>query len=108
MATETPKTDQRNDAAMTQYADQTTSGRLQVAERMRTDMVWYDRHVYVMTDVHDVAYSRLRERFLSSLHTLVQVSFHVLEHKKELVVFSNDLFQLDNIRVIQFLQRLHI
>ena len=38
------------------------------------------------------------------LHELVQVLFHVLEHKVEGVVLSDDLLQLDDVVVAQLFQ----
>ena len=36
---------------------------------------------------------------MPALHALVEVMLHVLEHEEQLVVFSNDLLQLDDVRV---------
>ena len=36
------------------------------------------------------------------------VSLHVFKHKIELVILTNDFFQLHNVRVIQLSQRLNV
>ena len=58
--------------------------------------------------VHEVADFVLRHGPLEVLGVLVQIAFHVFEHKEELVVFTNDLFQFDDVRVVELLQRLHL
>lgn len=42
------------------------------------------------------------------LHELEEVPFHELEHEEELVVFSDDFLQLDDVRVAELLQGLHL
>lgn len=42
------------------------------------------------------------------LHELEEVPFHELEHKEELVVFSDDFLQLDDVGVAQLLQGLDL
>ena len=53
--------------------------------------------------IHDVADGGLGEVPVACAHELVEVAIHELEDEEELVVFAYDLFQLDNVRVIQFL-----
>lgn len=59
--------------------------------------------------VHLIEYisNRLfREKFALTSHQLIEIFFHVFEYKIERVVFSDDFFEFDQIRVIQFFQRL--
>ncbi len=42
------------------------------------------------------------------LHELEEVPFHELEHEEELVILSDDLLQLDDVRVAELLQGLHL
>ena len=42
--------------------------------------------------VHDVADVSFREQPVALLHQLVQIAFHVFEHKEQLVVLSYDLW----------------
>ena len=50
----------------------------------------------------------VRVRIAHVLHELEEVSFHELEHKKKLVVLSDDFLQLDDVGVAQLFQRLHL
>jgi hypothetical protein len=56
--------------------------------------------------VHDVADARLRDVLLALLHHFVQVLFHELEHKEQLIILPNDLFQLHNIGMVKLSQAL--
>jgi hypothetical protein len=41
------------------------------------------------------------------LHQVVHIGFHKLKDHEELVVLSNNLLQLDNVGMVQLLERLH-
>lgn len=53
-------------------------------------------------------YSVVYGRRTHILHELEEVPFHELEHKEELVVFSDNFLQLDDVGVAQLLQGLHL
>ena len=55
-----------------------------------------------------ISYSGLRKELGSMLDHLVQVLFHVLKDKVELVVLSYYLTETDNVGVFQLHQRLHV
>lgn len=43
---------------------------------------------------------------IALLHCFVEIVLHVLKHKIELVVLADDLFELDDVRVVELLERL--
>lgn len=60
-----------------------------------------------LEDLHDnVLYDGLSEWLLAVLDQLVEILFHVLEHKVQSVVFADDFLQLDEVCMAQLLQRL--
>jgi hypothetical protein len=58
--------------------------------------------------IHNISNFGFREMAISIFHQLVQIALHKLKHKKQFIIFANDLFKLHDVRMIKLLQALKI
>lgn len=57
--------------------------------------------------IQNVANTCFRESFSAGFHRFIQIFRHVFEYEKQLVVFADDLLELDYVGMVELFQRDH-